>query len=367
MNYKNKDLAKRIAKFSLNIKRGDKVFIKYKSEDSLYLVEQIILEVAKRGGLAYPYKYNKELEDILQSTYSLDNIDGVLERVTFDNQFYDIFVSIGSNDQYTPIKKDNKDVINEFKRKKMQLESLKNYKRWLLLNYPSMVDAENMEMSYEEYYKYAFDAMTYDFGPQMDAIEELRNLMENTEHVRIIGDNVNLEFYKNNIPVVSLVGNNNLPDGEIYTAPVRNSANGVIKYNVPSPKNGIIFNNIQLKFKNGKVVDCSCDEDVSKLEEILSIDGGARFIGEFAFGFNPMVYKPMNDILYDEKLCGSFHIALGNAYQNAFNGNQSALHWDMIYLNQPGNNCDVFFDGKLVNSHGNFIPEKIRKLNLRKC
>ncbi|MGM9877071.1 MAG: aminopeptidase [Bacilli bacterium] len=367
MNYKNKELAKLIAKFSLEIQKGDKVYIKYKSEESLYLVEQITLEVAKRGGLAYPYKFNKELEDIVQSTYNEENVNGVLERIAFDNQFYDIFVSIGSNDPYIPILKDevNKSAIGLFKRKKMELEELKKYKRWLLLNYPSIVDAENMGMSYEEYYRYALDAMTYDFTSKLDAIEELRRLIENTEHVKIIGENVDLEFYKNKIPAVSLIGNRNLPDGEVYTSPIKYSANGIIKYNVPSPKNNLIFNNIQLRFCDGKVVDFCCDKYSNEFEEIIDIDEGGRYIGEFALGFNPKVYKPMYDILYDEKLCGSFHIALGNAYEDAFNGNKSALHWDMIYLNQTGNNCDIYFDGKLINSHGNFVPQNIRKLNLK--
>lgn len=363
MYYKNKELAEMIARFSLNIKKGDKVFIKYKSEESLYLVEQLSLEISKRGGVAFPYKFNKRLEDVLQSTYDMNSIEPNLEKIKHDNQFYDVFVSIGSNDRFEFVKKENKEILDEFKRRKMQLEYLKQHKRWLLLNYPSIIDSTNMEMSYDEYYKYAFDAMTFDFSPILDSIEELKTLIEQTEHIKIIGDNVHLEFDKNGIPAVPLIGNKNLPDGEIYTSPIKDSTFGRIKYNVPSPKNGIIFNDILLQFNKGKVVNYNCSENIEELGRILSIDDGAKYIGEFAFGFNPVITKPMNDILYDEKLRKSFHIALGNCYPDAYNGNHSALHWDMIYLNEDSNYCDVYFDGKLIYSKGLFLPKKIRRLN----
>ena len=366
IDYKNKELARLIASRSLIIKPKTEVFIKYKSEESIQLLKQISLEISKRGGIVFTSKYNKELEDYLLSLISKDSINPLLEKNEFENKKFDAFVSIGSNDDFVKTPKNNQELINEYKRRRMELEKYKKCKQYLLLNYPSLVDAEKMGMSYEDYYRYAMDAMTYDFNPQMDAIEELKRRMAKAEHVKIIGDNVELEFYKNNIPAVALTGNLNLPDGEVYTSPLRTSANGYIKYNVPSPKNSLIFEDITLEFRNGRVVKYKVKDNITEFEKIINIDEGARYIGEFAFGFNPKVYKPMNDILYDEKLCGSFHIALGNAYANAYNGNFSALHWDMIYLNEMGNNCDVYFDGELVFSKGEFVPKKVRKLNLHR-
>ena len=366
MDYKNQELARLIARQSLDIKPKSQIYLKYKSEDSLPFIKRLIIELNKRGGIVYPVKYNKEIEDLILSTITEDSIDPMLERVEFENKKFDIFISVGSNEEFVSTPKTNQELINEYKRRKMELEKYKKYKQWLLLNYPSIVDAQNIGMSYEEYYMYAMDAMTYDFTPQMESIKELQRMMSEADHIKIIGDNVDLEFYKNNIPAVALTGNVNLPDGEVYTSPIRYSANGYIKYNVPSPKNSLIFEDITLMFRNGRVVDYSVKDHGAEFENILSVDEGARYIGEFAFGFNPKIYKPMNDILYDEKLCGSFHIALGNAYSNAFNGNKSALHWDMIYLNEIGNNCDIYFDGKLVFSKGEFVPEGVRKLNLRR-
>ena len=170
MDYKNQELARLIAKKSLIIKPRTQVYIKYKSEDSLPFLKKLILEISKRGGIPFPTKFNKEVEDLLLSTIDEDSIEPMLEKVEFENKKYDIFISVGSNDDFVKTPKNNQELINEYKRRKMELEKYKQYKQWLLLNYPSEVDAKNMGMSYEEYYKYAMDAMTYDFGPQMEDI-----------------------------------------------------------------------------------------------------------------------------------------------------------------------------------------------------
>ncbi len=363
IDYKNKELARLIARNSLLIKPKSQVYIKYKSEDSLNFIKQLILEISKRGGIAFTTKYNKELEDFLLSTLSVDSINPWLERHEFENKKYDIFISIGSNDEFIKTPKTNQEIIDEYKRKRMELEKYRVHKQSLLLNYPSIVDANNMGMSYDAYYRYAMDAMTYDFSQDMVAILELKKMIAEAKYVRIKGDNVDLEFYKDNIPAVELLGKINLPDGEIYTAPIRDSVNGYIRYNVPSPKNGYVFNEITLRFKDGKVIDYSVKDHWEEFEQIINIDERARYDGELAFGCNPLISKPMCDILYDEKLCRSFHLALGNAYRNAYNGNNSALHWDMIYLNEKGNYCDVFLDKKLVSSGGEFVPTLVKKLN----
>lgn len=363
MDYKNMELAKQIANVSLRIESGTKVYLKYKSGDSIPLIKLIIKEISAKGGIVFPIKYDKELEDFLMSTYTSSSIDAVIQKSCLDNSFFDVFISLGSNDDYVKTSKSNLHVLDELKRMKMSLETIKEGKQWLLLNYPSVVDSNNLGMSYEDYYRYAMDAMTYDFSNMLDSIENLRVMMNKSNIIRIVGDNVNLSFNKTGIPAVPLLGNVNLPDGEIYTSPIKTSANGYIMFNVPSPKNGLIFENIYLEFKDGKVINFDCQNNKEEFERIISIDEGSRYIGEFAFGFNPAITQPMKDILYDEKLCGSFHIALGNAYKNAFNDNISALHWDLIYLNRTNNNCEIYFDNKLVCKNGLFVPEKLKKLN----
>lgn len=360
---KEKQLANLIINSSLNISENENVYIKYKSESSINLIKELSKEIINRGACVYTKKYNPELEDYLMSLLTKNNIDSVLEVEEHDFKKYDCFISIGSNDRFVTSPKTNLDVLNEYKRKKRELLKYKKGKEWLILNYPSIVDAEMLNMSYRDYYNYSMDSMLFDFRPLMDSIDCFRDLLSRTEYIRIVGDNVELEFYKSSIPAISLTGRVNLPDGEVYTSPIKDSVNGYIKYNVSSPKNGLVFRDIYLKFKDGKVIDFDCKDHKDDFENIISIDEGSRYIGEFAFGINPMIKSPMNDILYDEKLCKSFHIALGNAYRNAFNGNTSALHWDMVYLNELGNYCDIYFDNNLVYSKGIFIPEKIRKLN----
>ena len=180
--------------------------------------------------------------------------------------------------------------------------------------------------------------------------------MEKTDQVHLKGPGTDLKFSIKGIPAVKCDGHRNIPDGEVYSAPVRDSMNGVIQYNADSMMAGSLFKNIRFEIKNGKIVDATCDGDVKKLNEQLDIDEGARYFGEFALGVNPHVIKPMLDTLFDEKIRGSFHLTPGNAYDTAPNGNKSALHWDIVCIQTP--ECgggEIHFDGKLIRKDGLFV------------
>ena len=150
----------------------------------------------------------------------------------------------------------------------------------------------------------------------------------------------------------------------LYTAPVRDSMNGMIRYNADSMHAGSLFKNIRFEIKNGRIVDAACDGDAKKLNDELDIDEGARYFGEFALGVNPHVTKPMLDTLFDEKIRGSFHLTPGNAYDAAPNGNKSALHWDIVCIQTPEwGGGEIHFDGKLVRKDGLFVPDALKGLN----
>ena len=159
------------------------------------------------------------------------------------------------------------------------------------------------------------------------------------------------------------MGDHNIPDGEVFSCPVRDSVEGVIQYNAPTVYQGVSFDDIRLEFEKGKIVNATSN-NTKRLNEILDSDAGARYIGEFAIGFNPYITEPMRDILFDEKIAGSFHFTPGQAYEEADNGNKSQVHWDMVCIQRPEyGGGEIIFDGELIRKDGLFVKEELESLN----
>ena len=195
------------------------------------------------------------------------------------------------------------------------------------------------------------------------AMEHLEALMDRTDKVRIVGPGTDISFSIKGIPSYGMHGNRNIPDGEIYTSPVKDSVNGVITYNCPSPYDGFLFRDVRLEFRDGKIVNATSN-NTAYMNEILDIDEGARYVGEFALGVNPVIHHPIGDILFDEKIAGSFHLTPGNSYDNASNGNHSAVHWDLIQIQTPEyGGGEIWFDDVLIRKDGRFLPEELQCLN----
>lgn len=240
-----------------------------------------------------------------------------------------------------------------------------NEKKWTLLNYPTHGLAQKAKMSYEAFYDYLFDVCTVDYNKMKEAFKPLKDLMERTDKVRIVGPGTDLSFSIKGIPAIPCYGTANIPDGEIFTAPVKDSVNGVIKYNTMSPYQGVVFNNVELTFKDGKIIKATADDHLDKLEEIFNTDEGARYIGEFAIGVNPKILHPMGDILFDEKIAGSLHFTPGQCYEGeADNGNQSAIHWDLVLIQREEyGGGQIYFDDLLIRDNGIFTLEELAGLN----
>lgn len=185
--------------------------------------------------------------------------------------------------------------------------------------------------AFEDFY---FDVCTLDYAKMNRAMDALAALMEKTDNVKIKGPGTDLSFSIKGIPAVKCAGECNIPDGEVYTAPVRESMNGIISYNTPSEEQGFTYENIVFEIKNGKIVDAKANNN-ERINQLLDTDEGARYFGEFAIGVNPYVLEPMKDTLFDEKIAGSFHLTPGAAYEDAFNGNKSAVHWDLVMIQRP--------------------------------
>ena len=235
--------------------------------------------------------------------------------------------------------------------------------KWCVLRWPSPSMAQLAGMSTEAFENFYFDVCTLDYSRMVPGMKALKALMDKTDRVHIEGPGTDLRFSIKDIPAVTCGGSHNIPDGEVFTAPVKTSVEGHVTYNAPSIYQGTAFDNVRLEFKAGKIVGATAN-NTEKLNAILDSDAGARFIGEFAIAFNPHILSPMRDILFDEKISGSFHFTPGQCYEQTENGNRSQVHWDLVNIQRSDwGGGTIHFDGKLVREDGVFVPKSLHALN----
>lgn len=236
--------------------------------------------------------------------------------------------------------------------------------KWCVLRWPSPGMAQGAGMSTEAFEDFYFRCCLADYDALKVAMDKLADLMKATDRVRIIGPGTDLTFSIKGMPAWPCAGEMNIPDGEVFTAPVRDSVNGTVHYTAPTLFQGIPFDGITLTFSNGKIIEAHCNGNDEALNKILDSDDGARYIGEFALGVNPEILQPMRDILFDEKIAGSFHFTPGNAYENCDNGNRSQVHWDLVCIQRADyGGGEIYFDGKLIRKDGLFLDPELAILN----
>ena len=362
-----KKLAEIIVNHSLKVKENEKVLITYQGIESLPLVKEIVREVIKVKGIVETDYQNGDINNYIRENLNENVILNKTNKMKYEVENYDCFVKLcyRESDYY------DKNVNNEMKNKLM--ESLKPYKemqvnkrRWVLLNYPSIVDSYKAHMTPEEFYDFAFSTMTVDYDKMYQDMLPLKKLMEKTDKVRIVAPKTDITFSIKGLPAIICAGEANIPDGECFTAPVKDSVNGTITYNVPSPYQGEIFLDVSLTFKDGKIIKASSNHN-EKLKEIFETDEGARFVGEFSLGFNPVIMEPMGDILYDEKIAGSIHFTPGCCYDECNNGNKSNIHWDLVQIQREEyGGGEVYFDDVLIRKNGLFVLPELEALNYKK-
>ncbi len=238
-----------------------------------------------------------------------------------------------------------------------------NHTRWCALRWPNPSFAQAAGMSTDAFEDFYFDVCTLDYGRMATAAEPLRDLMEKTDRVRILGPGTDLSFSIRGIGARMSFGKRNVPDGECFSCPTIDSTNGVISYNAPTVYAGKPFSDIRLELKDGLIVNAT-SSDTDSLNHILDTDDGARRIGEFAIGYNPVILNPMRDVLFDEKIAGSLHFTPGNAYASPGNGNRSGVHWDMVLIQRPEwGGGEIWFDDVLIRKDGMFVLEHLQGLN----
>lgn len=357
-------LADTLVNYSTAVKPGEKVLIESKGDDSLDLIKEIVAKVTQAGGLPFWYHNDEEVERrwILNATEQQFKDFGRMHVKMMKDMACYISVR-GSNNSFTLADVPQKQ-MGWYKKhfyKPVHLEQRVKRTRWVVLRYPNHAMSQLAETSRESFEDFYFSVCNVDYKKMAKAMDPLVALMKRTDRVHIKGPGTDLEFSIKGIPPVKCSGERNIPDGEVYTAPVKNSINGEITYNTPSLYESNVYERMHFVFKNGKIIAADCAGDSRQLNKILDTDAGARYIGEFSFGLNPNIHTPMKDTLFDEKIFGSIHLTPGQCYDEAPNGNKSAIHWDLVLIQTRAyGGGEIFLDGKLVRKDGIFVHPALK-------
>jgi len=237
--------------------------------------------------------------------------------------------------------------------------------KWVALRWPTPSFAQMASMSTPGFEDFYFRVCTMDYAKMARAAEPLAELMRRTDRVRVTAKGTDFTLSIKDIGAVPCSGGRNIPDGECFSAPVKDSVNGVVQFNTVSLYQGVEFKDIRYVIKNGRIEEATAGANTEKLNQILDTDEGARYFGEFAIGFNPHVLHPMKDTLFDEKIAGSLHFTPGNSYDPpGGNGNVSAIHWDTVLIQRPDyGGGEIWFDDVLVRKDGLFVLPELLALN----
>lgn len=358
-------LAQNLINYSLKLKKGEKVLIENFGLQR-DLVKALVREAYKVG--AYPFvslkdhQVNREL--LLGAEREQYEMMAAFEANVMKEM--DAYIGLRSGDninELADVPAEKMSVEGDTIGKKVHREIRVPKTRWVVLRYPNSSMAQLSKMSTEAFEDFYFNVCNLDYSKMSKAMDNLVDLMNKTDQVRLTGPGTDLTFSIKDIPAIKCAGEMNIPDGEVFTAPVKDSVNGVITYNTPSPYQGFTFENVKLTFENGKIIKAEAN-DTERINKVFDTDEGARYIGEFAIGVNPYILHPMQDILFDEKIDGSFHFTPGQCYDEAYNGNSSNIHWDMVNIQRPDyGGGEIYFDGVLIRKDGRFVLPELECLN----
>ena len=356
-------LAKLLVEYSIRLKRNENVLIEaFDTPDEMTIA--LIRAARKVGGVPFVQTYHAPVNRALALEASDRQLNLLASHELARMKKMDAYIAVRGSNNITELSDVPVEKMKLLAKKMRPVQDQRVKKtKWVVLRWPTPSMAQLAGMSTEAFEDFYFDVCTLDYRKLQPGMKALKRLMEKTDRVEINGPGTDLGFSIKGIPAVICGGDRNIPDGEVFSCPVRDSVQGNVTFNAPSIYQGIGFDGIRLEFKDGKIVDATSNE-TKKLNKILDSDPGARYIGEFSLGFNPRILQPMRDILFDEKIAGSFHFTPGQAYDEADNGNRSQVHWDMVSIQRPEyGGGEIYFDGKLIRRDGEFLPKQLRSLN----
>src|SRR6478672_10141162 len=356
-------LAALLVNYSTNLKRDEKVLIEcFDAPDEMV----IALIRAVRKAKAVPFVQLQRARVTRELALEVDerqlNLTAAHELARMKKM--DAYIAIRGSHNVSELADVPIDRMKLVAKKLRPLQDQRVQKtKWVVLRWPTPAMAQLANMSTEAFEDFFFKVCTLDYRKLVPGMKALKTLMEKTDQVQIKGPGTDLRFSTKGIPAIICGGDRNIPDGEVFSCPVKDSVEGHVTFNAPSIYQSTPFDNIRLDFRDGKIVEGTSNQP-EKLNAVLDSDAGARYIGEFSLGCNPYILHPMREILFDEKIAGSFHFTPGQAYQEADNGNRSQVHWDMVNIQRPDyGGGEIYFDGKLLRKDGKFLPNQLRSLN----
>ncbi|KIL38074.1 aminopeptidase [Gordoniibacillus kamchatkensis] len=359
-------IAELIVSYSIDVREGDNVWIDNNTSDPALALE-LMRCIAERGGKPYVKTGNQRITRQLLKYATEDQLRLWAENdLALMKQMQGYIALSGSENisELSDVPAERMQLYRKLYLKPIHFDVRLPNTKWVLLRYPNSAMAQLANMSTEAFENFYFDVCTMDYARMDRAQDALKALMDRTDQVRLVGPGTDLTFSIKGIGSVKCSGQNNLPDGEVFTAPVRDSVNGVITYNTPSPYGGYVYENVRLEFSQGRIVQASAAANNDGLNQIFDTDEGARYAGEFAIGVNPYILQPMKDILFDEKIAGSFHFTPGMCIDSTPNGNHSSVHWDLVNIQRPDyGGGEIWFDGRLIRKDGLFVVPELEPLN----
>ena len=359
-------LANNLLNHSINLQKGEKILIEIIGMEAIPLGKELIKKAENIGAIPIFNIIDNEImrEMLINATEEQMKMYAKhdLQRMKDMDAYIGVRASTNTA-ELNGISKEKMDLYNKFYTLPVHFEERVKHTKWCILRYPNASMAQMSNMNTESFENFYFSVCTLDYDKMSKAMDPLVELMNKTKIVHIVGEGTDLTFSIDGIPAEKYMGTFNIPDGEVATAPVKNSVNGYITYNTETRYNGVLFNDIRFEFKDGKIIKATSNK-TKELNEILDTDEGSRYIGEFALGLNPYIEKPIGDTLFDEKIKGSFHFTPGDSLEESDNGNRSSIHWDIVNIQTPEyGGGEIWFDDVLVRKDGIFVLDELKPSN----
>jgi aminopeptidase len=365
IDQRNTLLANNLINYSCELKEGEKVLIESEGIETP-LVKELVKEAYKAKAIPFLTIKNSESKRELLMGATKEQLELMAKYEVLRMKDMDAYIGIrasNNSSELSDVPEEKMTLYNKYFRSPVHSDIRVPHTRWCVLRYPNSSMSQSADMSTEAFEKFYFNVCNLDYSKMSKAMDSLVELMNKTDKVRLVAPDTDLTFSIKDIPAIKCDGKMNIPDGEVYTAPVKTSINGTLSYNTPSVYNGFSFNNIKFEFKDGKIINATAN-NTERINAILDTDDGARYVGEFAIGVNPYILHPMKDTLFDEKIAGSIHFTPGASYDDASNGNNSAIHWDLVLIQRADyGGGEIYFDDVLIRKDGIFVIDELKVLN----
>lgn len=358
-------LARLLVTYSVDLQKGESCLINA-VDIPVTMTEALIKAVYEVGGYPVVNVWSQRLERAMCQSASQPSLEKWADVDTYRMKQMDAFIGIRgiANVRELATIPEKSNLYSTYYNIPVHMETRLPHTKWVVLRYPTEIMAMQAGLGTVEFEEFFYQVCTeVNYQKMAEAMDKAKKYLDTVDKVHIKAPNTDLTFSVKGMGFIPCAGKMNIPDGEIYSCPIKDSVNGTITYNCESTYHGHCFKDVSLTFKDGKIIEAHSDDD-QLLNEIFDIDAGARYVGEFALGCNPGVLKPMDNILFDEKIAGSIHFTPGNAYEDCDNGNRSAVHWDLVQIQRPEyGGGEIWFDGELVRKDGEFLHSELRCLN----